>query len=621
MTFPISLGNFKMASITTNPTQFSADDLSKVRKVLNIDTDYNPECISPCFFYPAGSLNSHKDSMFDTEEEIDTKTENRTFEKYQITDDENSILPSGENIIDYEPITPTEPKLSENSKNVLGKIQKIGLNSQIKNLYTLSHPLEYDELFIEEEQSKSLSSLESDKHFDEELTRLQDQLKAYTSETSNMRRPTNESSVEVCDKGMQTESGMDDPKIAKMKQELEDMKQCCLRYEEQNLDLRREIQLSATELLKIEKSHHELQDEILELNNRCSIHEQEMLKLIEIADDIASIDRVKGSWDTKRDKHVYNYLASTLEIIRSQLGRNKAKYQQICGEKNKLYTELTRHKQSLKSQNSESEAVILQLKSKLKIRETTIHKLEKKIIELKTRLLKSSSKDSLMPRKRVPSETHIRSSSRLSSRENSGYFSKDNEFYKNPGVEVPFIEEVHELSKISEESSHYGVLKHRNRYAYESDEDVSSSKVSKRDSLNNTSSVESIQMVPNRYSVRNRTPEVLYEKPQYKDAIKELRDITTRANKAVAESSQNRYSIKQNAITFVPDVTSPQTHSVSPLIPRSRESSTPKLSTDMLSAQLKQKARASAREREQYYEELKRKYASKPSYSPNRERL
>jgi hypothetical protein len=609
-----------MASITANPSSLSADDLNKVRKVLNIDTDYNPECISPCFFYPAGSLNSHKDSMFDTEEEIDAKAENRTFEKYQCTDDENSILTNGENIIDYEPITPTEPKLSENSQNVLGKIQKIGLKSQIKNLYTLSHPLEYDELFIEEEHSKSLSSLESDQHFDEELTRLQDQLKAYASETSNMRKTTNESTIEVCDKGVQTENVMDDPKIAKLKQELEDMKQCCLRYEEQNLDLRREIQLSATELLKIEKSHHELQDEILELNQRCSVHEQEMLKLIEIADGIASIDRVKGSWDTKRDKHVYNYLASTLEIIRSQLGRNKAKYQQICGEKNKLYSELTRHKQSLKSQNSESEAVILQLKSKLKIRETTIHKLEKKIIELKTRLLKSSSKDSLMPRKRVPSETQIRTSSRLSSRENSGCFSKDGEFYKNPG-EIPFIEEMHELSKISEESSHYGILKHRNRYAYESDEDGSSSKVSKRDSLNNTSSVESIQMVPNRYSVRNRTPEILCEKPQYKDAIKELRDITTRANKAVAESSQNRYSIKQNSITFVPDVTSPQTHSVSPLIPRSRESSTPKLSVEMLSSHLKQKARASAREREQYYEELKRKYASKPSYSPNRERL
>jgi hypothetical protein len=609
-----------MASITANPSSLSADDLNKVRKVLNIDTDYNPECISPCFFYPAGSLNSHKDSMFDTEEEIDAKAENRTFEKYQCTDDENSILTNGENIIDYEPITPTEPKLSENSQNVLGKIQKIGLKSQIKNLYTLSHPLEYDELFIEEEHSKSLSSLESDQHFDEELTRLQDQLKAYASETSNMRKTTNESTIEVCDKGVQTENVMDDPKIAKLKQELEDMKQCCLRYEEQNLDLRREIQLSATELLKIEKSHHELQDEILELNQRCSVHEQEMLKLIEIADGIASIDRVKGSWDTKRDKHVYNYLASTLEIIRSQLGRNKAKYQQICGEKNKLYSELTRHKQSLKSQNSESEAVILQLKSKLKIRETTIHKLEKKIIELKTRLLKSSSKDSLMPRKRVPSETQIRTSSRLSSRENSGCFSKDGEFYKNPG-EIPFIEEMHELSKISEESSHYGILKHRNRYAYESDEDGSSSKVSKRDSLNNTSSVESIQMAPNRYSVRNRTPEILCEKPQYKDAIKELRDITTRANKAVAESSQNRYSIKQNSITFVPDVTSPQTHSVSPLIPRSRESSTPKLSVEMLSSHLKQKARASAREREQYYEELKRKYASKPSYSPNRERL
>jgi hypothetical protein len=609
-----------MASITANPSSLSADDLNKVRKVLNIDTDYNPECISPCFFYPAGSLNSHKDSMFDTEEEIDAKAENRTFEKYQCTDDENSILTNGENIIDYEPITPTEPKLSENSQNVLGKIQKIGLKSQIKNLYTLSHPLEYDELFIEEEHSKSLSSLESDQHFDEELTRLQDQLKAYASETSNMRKTTNESTIEVCDKGVQTENVMDDPKIAKLKQELEDMKQCCLRYEEQNLDLRREIQLSATELLKIEKSHHELQDEILELNQRCSVHEQEMLKLIEIADGIASIDRVKGSWDTKRDKHVYNYLASTLEIIRSQLGRNKAKYQQICGEKNKLYSELTRHKQSLKSQNSESEAVILQLKSKLKIRETTIHKLEKKIIELKTRLLKSSSKDSLMPRKRVPSETQIRTSSRLSSRENSGCFSRDGEFYKNPG-EIPFIEEMHELSKISEESSHYGILKHRNRYAYESDEDGSSSKVSKRDSLNNTSSVESIQMVPNRYSVRNRTPEILCEKPQYKDAIKELRDITTRANKAVAESSQNRYSIKQNSITFVPDVTSPQTHSVSPLIPRSRESSTPKLSVEMLSSHLKQKARASAREREQYYEELKRKYASKPSYSPNRERL
>jgi hypothetical protein len=609
-----------MASITANPSSLSADDLNKVRKVLNIDTDYNPECISPCFFYPAGSLNSHKDSMFDTEEEIDAKAENRTFEKYQCTDDENSILTNGENIIDYEPITPTEPKLSENSQNVLGKIQKIGLKSQIKNLYTLSHPLEYDELFIEEEHSKSLSSLESDQHFDEELTRLQDQLKAYASETSNMRKTTNESTIEVCDKGVQTENVMDDPKIAKLKQELEDMKQCCLRYEEQNLDLRREIQLSATELLKIEKSHHELQDEILELNQRCSVHEQEMLKLIEIADGIASIDRVKGSWDTKRDKHVYNYLASTLEIIRSQLGRNKAKYQQICGEKNKLYSELTRHKQSLKSQNSESEAVILQLKSKLKIRETTIHKLEKKIIELKTRLLKSSSKDSLMPRKRVPSETQIRTSSRLSSRENSGCFSRDGEFYKNPG-EIPFIEEMHELSKISEESSHYGILKHRNRYAYESDEDGSSSKVSKRDSLNNTSSVESIQMAPNRYSVRNRTPEILCEKPQYKDAIKELRDITTRANKAVAESSQNRYSIKQNSITFVPDVTSPQTHSVSPLIPRSRESSTPKLSVEMLSSHLKQKARASAREREQYYEELKRKYASKPSYSPNRERL
>jgi hypothetical protein len=605
-------------------------ELMSGQKILHIDTDYNPENITPLFFYPAGSLSSHRDSLFDAQEDLEIPPECKLHDKYPTDDDEGSVYTMSENIIDYEPISPTDQASSQPSSFEIGQSKfNFSLSQDLgcfpkhrahdhRGIQTMPQPINFRLLF-EDAQSKNSLSITSDRHLEEELSRLQDQLKEYVHETREMRSQLRTTKT-ASEKAVQTDAE-EDPRVQKMRLELEDMVLCCSRYEEQNNELRQEIQLSAAELVKLDKSHHNLQIEVSELRGKCSEHDDELRKLVELADQVAEFDRSTKTWESKNEKHLYNYLASTLEVIRSRVSRNKAKYDQLFSEKSRILDELNRIKATFKAQSSESDSLVHQLKLRLKAKDDTIQKLEKQILEYKAQASKQKDKK--------PS-AQVRSRTESIVRSGSKYIIEHTEPqpHNHSGESTARIFKVesrddpYDLSRITEESgsNHPSARNRRPRYSYDSDEELYTSKyASKRESLNNTTSLDSIQATPtHNFTSRNPTARNLDQAP-LRDALKDLRDITSRAHKAITDSNQIRQNMKQTAFNIGTDINSLTLQSAVPISTKGRDPTTPKVYLELL-AQSKHKANVQAKAREAYYEEMRKKYGTRSPYSPKKDK-
>lgn len=603
------------------------------QKILHIDTDYNPESLSPLFFYPAGSLSSHRDSLFDAHEELEIPPDCKLHDKYHTTDDEGSIYTMSENIIDYEPISPMDQDTSQTSsfENPQSKFnyslsQDLGRSHKhrphdFRGIQTMPQPINFKHLF-EDAVSKNSLSINSDRHLEEELTRLQGQLKEYVHETRELRSQLRTTSKAALEKAVQTESQEEDPELQKLKIELEDMVLCCTRYEEQNSELRQEIQLSAAELLKLDKSHHNLQIEVTELRGKCNEHDDELRKLVELADQVAESDRSTKPWESMNEKHLYNCLASTLEVIRSRTSRNKSKYEQLFSEKSRIQDELNRSKSTFKVQSSDSESLVHQLKLRLKVKDDSIQKLEKQLLEYKAQAHSNKLKDK---KPTGPARSRTESIVRTSTKyviEHPETIPKDSGETTARIIKVENREDPYDLSKITEESaSNYPSGRNRKaRYSYDSDEELYISKyASKRESLNNTTSLDSIQATPtHNFTSRNPTSRN-YDQAPLRDALKDLRDITSRAHKAITDSNQIRQNMKQSSFNIGSDINSLSIQSALPISTKARDPHTPRVYLELL-AQSKHKANVQAKAREVYYEEMRKKYGSRSPYSPKKEK-
>lgn len=91
------------------------------------------------------------------------------------------------------------------------------------------------------------------------------------------------------------------------------------------MELREEVKLAVDDLVKLDRAYHA----IIQENASCksTIHNNfiEMLKLVEMLDDIIN-ESNKKTPESLTHNSVFAYLASKFEILRSRLGRSNARY-------------------------------------------------------------------------------------------------------------------------------------------------------------------------------------------------------------------------------------------------------------------------------------------------------
>ena len=145
--------------------------------------------------------------------------------------------------------------------------------------------------------------------------------------------------AKTCDKEIQTYQSLSgnenfQEKINELNQIIIDLQQQCKNYEKQNESLRKEINEASKEI--IENNKNSLRVEIQNLKSKANLHENMMIKILNIAEDLCEEEPDISKKISQLDSHVYNYLISKLEIAKYRMNRYTSRIQQLESEKNSI---------------------------------------------------------------------------------------------------------------------------------------------------------------------------------------------------------------------------------------------------------------------------------------------
>ena len=119
-----------------------------------------------------------------------------------------------------------------------------------------------------------------------------------------------------------------------MQETIEKLQLQCKTYEKQNEDLRSEISQASRELQ--DNNKNSLKTENQSLKNKLAMHENMLLRILSIAEDLCEEEPSICSKIFSIDFHTYNYIISKLEIAKSRMSRNTTKIQQLEYEKKSI---------------------------------------------------------------------------------------------------------------------------------------------------------------------------------------------------------------------------------------------------------------------------------------------
>ncbi|OMJ75783.1 hypothetical protein SteCoe_25009 [Stentor coeruleus] len=105
----------------------------------------------------------------------------------------------------------------------------------------------------------------------------------------------------------------------------------CKSYEKQNQDLRKELNQASKEL--IENNKNTLITENQKLKNKLAMHENMILKVVEIAEELCGEEADLSKKFLKQGFHTYNYLISKLETARNNMSKSLLMIQKLKYEK------------------------------------------------------------------------------------------------------------------------------------------------------------------------------------------------------------------------------------------------------------------------------------------------
>ena len=145
-----------------------------------------------------------------------------------------------------------------------------------------------------------------------------------------------------CDKGIQVmnpillHSNQENlqEKISEMTEIIENLQEKCTNYEKQNESLRKEINSAYKE--NIENNKNSLKIEIQNLKSKINVHENMIIKILSIAEELCEEEPDISKKISQIDYHAYNYLISKLEIVRYRMSRYTSRIQQLEYEKNSI---------------------------------------------------------------------------------------------------------------------------------------------------------------------------------------------------------------------------------------------------------------------------------------------
>ena len=263
---------------------------------------------------------------------------------------------------------------------------------------------------------------------------------------------------------------------------------------------------------------------------------------------------VHENWEERDPRHVSNYLASKIEIISSRHSRLQAIHENTLEENEKLKQELQTCRAAAQGQDAQYEDAIKQLNSRVKAKESIIQKLEAKLA------LKQADENLMQTRPRNQTEnfSHMlkgiaeggegsprRSTVQKLLSESRKLTGGTERVHGKPPAEAQDLEDITE------------------RPCIESDEEMYSKDRSDTDSRNELNKTETpVQVKRQAWKTkqdRRKPPHVRTQSYMqslltsehyapvltYKEALKDLREISTRASRAIEESSLTRQQMKE----------------------------------------------------------------------------
>ncbi|CAG9326779.1 unnamed protein product [Blepharisma stoltei] len=443
-------------------------------------------------YFPSGSINSHFYSLDDTDEEFELANTPKITQE-----EEGSAVLTYENFIEYEASTPKAP------------------------VYSMSNSVNCQE-------GSTTDRFYEEKSIKEEANILEIQNLNLKSENSQISEKFSNS------------------KTKELEDEIQNWKTECERYEKQNQQLRSEIQLITNDFLEMELSLKQTKQDSQKFLEKQKTYDEEILRMYDIVEDISQEDGIpRTNRINKADGHIYNHIASKLEILRSRMHRYRAKNENLQNEIERLNLEIDENKD-----NELKDKIIDDLHNKLKISE------ELRIQKFDT------EKDSMI--------------------------SELTERLENKDKIISQLENQVQLLKLGNDRSH------SSRQSFTTDGSLTARQAGTFDS-------DTDQLTRRPDSSNQRA----YEHFNYNDVLKDLREITSRASKALDQ----RNSIRNSYNVGKPN----QHHSSSPFIMKSKEIT---IKNQPRRTREDATKKTSNYNKYQEYEELKRKYGGIANMSP-----
>ena len=507
-----------------------------------------PHSPTRAFYLPAGSVYSHQgDSLSDTEESSRRPVDLRG-EDLEST---GGFQPTSDNVIVYEVYTPPSQDLPlqwHTGKNFLFSEEVCFQITEEKDSPRLEERprSSVDGLalltYSEEDEDGRISlppSTRSERNY--EVARLQEMYRIAACENDQLRTElTSKVAVTQCKPETASKQTMtsteDSGETQRLRRENEQLRNTCSLYEQQNSDLRAEIQNCTRDLTNAEKNKGKHTKEIKRLSQLVANYECEIARIAGFVSKISP--DLEESWEDRDPRHVSNYLASKAEIISSRHSRLQAIHENTLEECEKLRRELQTCRAALQVQGTESEEAIKQMNGRLKTKEGIIQKLERKLQE-----------KGEMAQKRPRNQTENFASLLRGIAESS----------------TPPRKSTHGAFKVSIDPSDLEDI--TEKPCIESDEELYASKdrsdTDSHNELNKTETPVQVKRLAWKAKQERRKPphvrtqsymqsllasETRGSVLTYKEALKDLREISSRASRAIEESSLTRQHMKESQV-------------------------------------------------------------------------
>ncbi|CAG9312894.1 unnamed protein product [Blepharisma stoltei] len=315
-------------------------DPRRLQSTLKINTSYSP-IQHKIFYFPSGSLSSHKNSIAFTEDELDSNAEN-LYNQNQ-SKEEISQCSEYENFIAYLPQTPN----TESNIKTLKRDSKLSM--QITGTLNIA-----TEVIFEIRPRNSIKLLK------DEIDCLKQSLDLYKIE--------------------------------------------CERYTKENKQLVFEIQQNSKELQNSSQEQMRHKSEASLLQKNLKEMEEEMIKILESVENISEDEDNTNQSKISRP-HLFNHISSKLEVIRSRMYRYRTKQEKLENDIRHLNSTIKslEEKNSMECYNRKIESDFIEnqnilhdnafedLKNCVKDKDTYISQLESQISSLKLELEKQIS--------------------------------------------------------------------------------------------------------------------------------------------------------------------------------------------------------------------------------------